>query len=328
MLPRFQSSSSLVRRKRRRVGPLIRRKSVLVAPGFYSVVLSMLLAYISGVAYYCRHMQNKRNQLILTPSSNQHYDGIFVISLQGTPNANPHNDGRLDNFKEAWRKSCGTDPEMHVCPGVIDEDDRRGYGLTRSWFNCLQMARRMDLEVTVVFEDDARLFDSKESSLNFCDAGKRQRNVWKDLPEDTFVAFLGGHTWTYADQGVVKKTERLGSQHSQYLETSFSYGTYGFAVPRRSLDTLLNTIKDDLAHGFIDENGVRQTEFLSPEKSWYRKAREVGEKIYAIHPLAVWHEGGYSNTWKMDRESITGEEEDDDDDESGNEGGIRGIAVR
>jgi len=254
------------------------------------------------------HMQNKGNQLIRTPT-NQQYDGIFVITLQGTPNADPHNEGRLDSFKEAWRKSCGTDPDIHVCPGVMD--DRRGYGLTRSWFNCLQMARQMDLKVTMVFEDDARLFD-KVSSLNFCDAGKRHGKVWKDLPEDTFIAFLGGHTWTYADQDE-KKQERLGSSQSpQYLETTFSYGTYGFAVPRQSLDTLLNTIKDDLAHGFINEDGVRQTEFLSPEKSWYRKAREVGKRMYAIHPLAVWHEGGFSNTWKMDRESITGEEEDDE----------------
>jgi len=39
--------------------------------------------------------------------------------------------------------------------------------------------------------------------------------------------------------------------------------------------------------------------------------------MYAIHPLAVWHEGGFSNTWKMDRDSITGEEDDDDNDEGG-----------
>ena len=133
MLPRFQSSSSLVRRKRRRGGPLI---VLRIAPGFYSVFLSMLLAYISGVAYYCRHMQNKRNQLRLTPHSNQQYDGIFVISLQGTPNADPHNDGRLDNFKEAWRKSCGTDPEMHLCPGVIGP---RG---PRPWTQWFGRARR------------------------------------------------------------------------------------------------------------------------------------------------------------------------------------------
>eukprot|EP00984_Skeletonema_dohrnii_P004150 scaffold1442_cov132-Skeletonema_dohrnii-CCMP3373.AAC.2 len=209
----------------------------------------------------------------------QPYDGIFVISLQGTPNADPHNEGRLDDFKKAWRKSCGADPEINVCPGVMD--DRRGKG-----------------------------------------------KVWPDLPEDTFIAFLGGHTWTYATEDQKKPVLLASTQPSRYLETSFSYGTYGFAVPRRSLDTLLNTIKDDLAHGFIDEDGVRQTEFLSPEKSWYRTDREVGKKMYAIHPLAVWHEGGFSNTWKMDRESITGEEEDDDDGKGDNEGGIRGVAAR
>jgi hypothetical protein len=276
------------------------------------LLLSSSISIICYVTLIAMHLSQQK----------QPYDGIFVISLQGTPNADPHNEGRLDDFKKAWRKSCGSDPEINVCPGVMD--DRRGYGLTRSWLNCLQMARNMNLEVTMVFEDDARLFDNV-SSLNFCDAEKRQGKVWQNVPEDTFIAFLGGHTWTYADQGV-KKKERLGSQHSQYLETSFSYGTYGFAVPRRSLDTLLNTIKDDLAHGFIDEDGVRQSEFLSPEKSWYGKAREVGKKMYAIHPLAVWHEGGFSNTWKIDRESITGEEEDDD--KSDSEDGIRGVAAR
>eukprot|EP00986_Skeletonema_menzelii_P014003 scaffold8751_cov98-Skeletonema_menzelii.AAC.1 len=287
---------------------------------FLRAIISVLLLspIICSFFVITIHLSNEGEIL---HNNQQQYDGIFVISLQGTPDADPHNEGRLDSFKKAWRKSCGTDPEINVCPGVMD--DRRGYGLTRSWFNCLQMARHMDLEVTMVFEDDARLFD-KESSLNFCDAETRQRKVWNDLPEDTFIAFLGGHTWTYADP-VQKKQERLGSTHSsQYLETTFSYGTYGFAVPRQSLDTLLNTIEEDLAHGFIDEDGVRQTEFLSPEKSWYRKAHEVGKKMYAIHPLAVWHEGGFSNTWKMDRDSITGEDEEEE--ENGNEGGIRGVA--
>ena len=292
--------------------------SFLQSSLFLRAIISALLLspIICSFFVITIHLSNEGEIL---QNNQQQYDGIFVISLQGTPDADPHNEGRLDSFKKAWRKSCGTDPELHVCPGVMD--DRRGYGLTRSWHNCLQMARDMDLEVTMIFEDDARLFD-KESSLNFCDAGKSHNQVWEGLPEDTFLAFLGGHTWTYADPDQ-KKQERLGSIHSsQYLKTTFSYGTYGFAVPRQSLDTLLSTIKDDLAHGFIDEDGVRQTEFLSPEKSWYRKAREVGKTIYAIHPLAVWHEGGFSNTWKMDRDSITGEEEDDD--KSGNEG-IRGV---
>eukprot|EP00573_Skeletonema_grethae_P012418 CAMPEP_0201701706 /NCGR_PEP_ID=MMETSP0578-20130828/33674_1 /ASSEMBLY_ACC=CAM_ASM_000663 /TAXON_ID=267565 /ORGANISM="Skeletonema grethea, Strain CCMP 1804" /LENGTH=317 /DNA_ID=CAMNT_0048189083 /DNA_START=96 /DNA_END=1049 /DNA_ORIENTATION=- len=291
------------------------------------ISIGIILTPICHVILIARHLSTSDNASgvgsIRAQQDNnpqqQPYDGIFVISLQGTPNADPHNEGRLDSFKDAWRKHCGADPEIHVCPGVMDE--RRGYGLTRSWFNCLTVAKNLKLEVTMIFEDDARLFDN-EASHNFCDAEQRRRNLWNPLPEDTFIAFLGGHTWTYKDP---KQKELLASsasalQPSQYLETSSSYGTYGFAVPRQSLDTLLNTIKSDLTNGFIDEDGVRQTEFLSPEKSWYGKAREVGSKIYAIHPLAVWHEGGFSNTWKMDRESITGEEEDE------GEGGIRGIA--
>jgi hypothetical protein len=242
------------------------------------------------------------------------FDGIFVISLQGVANSDAHNKGRLDSFKEAWRKSCGSlDPGIRVCPGVVDE--RRGYGLTRSWLDCLQMARDMNFGVTMIFEDDARLFDN-ESALDFCDVGKRQSKVWGNLPEDTFIAFLGGHTWTYDHE----------PDSSRFRQAYFSYGTYGFAVPRQSLDVLLETFKGDIAHGFVDENGVRQTEFLSPEKSFYGKARDVGKKVYAINPLAVWHQGGFSNTWKVDRESITGDEEDDDGDYD--VGGIRGVSAR
>ena len=250
-------------------------------------------------------------------------DGIFVVSLQGTPNADAHNEGRLDSFKEAWRKSCGSDPEIILCPGVVDE--RRGYGITLSLRNCLQKARIMNLEVTMIFEDDARLFDN-ESSMDFCDARKRQSKVWADLPEDTFIAFLGGHSWKFTNQDQ-DQLLAASSHPSKFLQASRSYGAYGFAVPRQSLDTLLETIKGDIAHGFVDEGEVRHTEFLSPEKSWYRKARNVSKKMYAIHPLAVWHHGGFSNTWKRDRAAITGEEEDDDGDDE-NVGVIRGVEAR
>lgn len=326
MQPKHKKQRIIIAQRRlKRQRGIGRRGSI----SFYSImVMATVTVAISFITFtlLC-HLPQPQTSLVIQHmrarrgSQQQQHDGIFVITLQGTPNANPHNKGRLDSFKEAWQKSCGIDSEIHVCQGIVD--DRRGYGLTRSWLDCLQIARHMDLEVTVVFEDDARLFD-RESSLNFCDAVKRESKVWADLPQDTFVAFLGGHTWTYADQGE-EKQERLGSmQPSQYLETSFSFGTYGFAVPRESFDTLLNTIKEDLAHGFIDEDGVRQTEFLSPERSWYRKAREVGKTMYALHPLAVWHEGGFSNTWDMDRDSITGEDDDDND-----EGGtyLRGVAT-
>jgi len=220
-------------------------------------------------------------------------DKIFVISLQGTPNADPHNEGRLDVFKNAWKMNCGgTVPKITHCPGVMDA--RRGYGLTLSLLNCFQVAKTMGLDVTMIFEDDARLFD-RESSLNFCSAEKRKSKVWAGLPEDAFIAFLGGHEWKYAedpnDGDVGGKGGDMGI--SRFVRTQFSYGAYGFAVPRQSLDQLLETIKEDLAHGFLDENGVRHTEFLSPVKSWYRRAALVNKKIYAVHPLAVWHEGEF-----------------------------------
>ncbi len=307
-----------------------------LSPSFILSVISigLIVTSICYIILIAKHLSTPSDNTsaggsIRAHQPNQHqqpYDGIFVISLQGTPNADPHNEGRLDSFKSAWRKHCGTDPEINICPGVMDE--RRGYGLTKSWLNCLTVAQSLELEVTMIFEDDARLFDN-EASLDFCDAEQRRRNVWDPLPKDTFIAFLGGHTWTYKDpkqKELLASSSSSSSRPSQYLETTFSYGTYGFAVPRRSLDTLLNTIKSDLTNGFIDEGGVRQAEFLSPEKSWYGKAREVGSKIYAIHPLAIWHEGGFSNTWKMDRGSITGEEEDDDEVEGEGDGGIRGIA--
>src|SRR5210317_2034105 len=337
MQPKHKKQQNIIAKRRLKRQRGIGRRGGSIS--FYSIMVmaTVAISFITFTFTLLCHLprtssasaiQNMRAMRGSQQQQQQQHDGIFVITLQGTPNANPHNKGRLDSFKEAWQKSCGTDSEIHVCQGVLD--DRRGYGVTRSLLNCLQMARHMDLEVTVVFEDDARLFD-RESSLNFCDAVKRQSKVWADMPKDTFIAFLGGHTWTYAHQGE-EKQERLGSlQPSQYLETSFSFGTYGFAVPRENFDTLLNTIKEDLAHGFIDKDGVRQTEFLSPERSWYRKAREVGKTMYAIHPLTVWHEGGFSNTWKRDRDSITGEDDDNDegDDDDNDERGtyLRGVAT-
>jgi hypothetical protein len=281
------------------------------------------LSLITGVIVFLllAHIVFWSVSLFFESSANQQHVGIFVVSLQGVPNSHPRNEGRLDSFKEAWRKSCGSAPEMRVCPGVLDT--RRGYGLTLSWLNCLQMARTMDLDVTVIFEDDARLFD-RELSLDFCDATKQQSKVWTNLPEDALLVFLGGHTWRYPDQEVGSGAYQQPSA-SKFVETSFSYGTYGFAVPRQNLNMLLETIQGDIDHGFLDEYGVQQTDFLSPEKSWYGKARDFGKKIYAIQPLVVWHEGGFSNTWKLERESITGEEVDNNANVSRR---IRGIAAQ
>jgi len=247
-------------------------------------------------------------------------DGIFVISLQGSTSADERNEGRLDAFKEKWRQSCGgAAPQIHHCPGVTDA--RRGYGVTKSLLQCLERAKQMDLEVNVIFEDDARLFERPES-LFFCDAEKRRNMLWSGLPEDAFITFLGGHGWKYQNAGEegTDVANSFAANSIQFRETSFSYGAYGFAVSRQSLDLLLETIRGDISNGWRDEDGILHEEFLSPEKSWYHVARNHGKKMYAIHPLIVWHEGGFSNTWKKDRGSITGEEVNDIG------GGIRGVA--
>lgn len=235
---------------------------------------------------------------------------IFVISMQGTPGVHKKNEGRLDSFKEKWRKVCGTTSTNIVhCPGVVDK--RRGYGLTTSWLLCLVKAKEYDLDVTVIFEDDARLFDR---STSFCDVSKRREEYWSTIPSDAFIAFLGGHSWEYVDD--IKTRD---DTEQQYQELSFSYGTYGFAIPRSSFPQLLDTIKDDIVEGFKDENNVHQHHnYLSPEKSWYRAAKRAKKKVYAANPLVVWHEGGFSNTWQKIRGSITGEEEN-------SVGGVRGV---
>ena len=246
----------------------------------------LLLLLVASCSYFYGNLADKllgRDALI------ESGDGIFVISLQGVPGADKRNEGRLDAFSQAWERSCGSPPKIHHCPGVMDA--RRGYGLTRSWLQCLEMARTMDLDVTIIFEDDARLFE-RDSSLSFCNATARKTEFWSRLPDDTFLVFLGGHTWTYADgEG---ESGGGSSGLGEYREASSSYGTYGFALPRKSFDEILGTIRNDTDHGFVDEKGVIHTNFLSPERSWYLKAKVFGKKIYAASPLTVWHEGGFS----------------------------------
>jgi hypothetical protein len=80
-----------------------------------------------------------------------------------------------------------------------------------------------------------------------------QSKVWADLPEDTFIAFLGGHSWKFTDQD---QQLAAASQPFKFLQASRSYGAYGFAGPRQSLDTLLETIKGGIAHGFVEERSA------------------------------------------------------------------------
>ena len=234
----------------------------------------------------------QKEERVCCPRSYSPTKTIFVISLQGTPGAHESNQGRLDLFKEKWRMACGSDSDstnIEHCPAAFDK--RRGYGLTLAWIMCLWRARQLDEEVAIFLEDDARLFEN--STQEFCDVDKRGELLSK-LPSDTFLAFLGGHTWSYEDSAV------------PYRRVRNSYGTYGFLVPRNSIDDFYAALKHGLIHGSKDRKQNVHHNSLDPEPNFYRAAREHHKKIYAFNPLVVWHEGGYSNTWGKTRGDITG----------------------
>lgn len=227
----------------------------------------------------------------------QQSDRIFVVSLQGTPGVHKSNLGRLDSFTEALTKSCGFTPAFEVCDGVYNS--RRGYGPTLSFLFCLEKAQLMNFNVTIIFEDDARI---NNNGVTFCDQGYRQRYIWSQLPSDTFIAFLGGHSWKYSG------LERRGEGKYQFIELKASWGAYAYAVPKNSLRLLIDTLKEEVIHGTRKDGIHQHHNFISPETAFYTAAEAHQKKIYVVKPLLVWHEGGYSNTWQKERVNITGYE--------------------
>ncbi|KAL7526168.1 hypothetical protein ACHAWF_001656 [Thalassiosira exigua] len=230
-------------------------------------------------------------------------EGIFVVSMQGTPGVDKRNARRLDAFKRKWKEKCGTVPEIRHCPGVYHP--RRGFGVTTSFYFCLIEAQERDLDVTVVFEDDARL---EAKAAAFCDGEHRRRELYSNLPDDTFVAHLGGHGWIYQNDpgGEADRQDGTDSPY-RFRPSSKSYGAYGYVVPRKSLRHLLEMFEFDLVNGMVHWNGTHKTHgSVSPEYSFYRYAELRGETVYAVDPLVVWHEGGFSNTWGNQRNEIRG----------------------
>ena len=224
-------------------------------------------------------------------------NAIFVVSLQGTPGSDERNDDRFENFQGAITDLCkDKTPQIIHCPGI--NANRRGYGLTTAHMICFRKAIEMDQEVSLFFEDDARPFLVERE--NFCDlVSASAKHFSKYSAEDSLLTFLGGHNW---------HTKEINNR-SNVVESSLSFGTYAFAVPRRNVRHLLLSAEDDLVNGFRDESNVHlHSNFLSPEKSWYRLAHNLGLKIHVTQPLLVWHEEGYSNTWKTKRHAIVGRE--------------------
>ena len=196
---------------------------------------------------------------------------MYVVSLQGVKGAHSDNNGRLDKFKEKWKVVCGTSPKIHVCPGIVDK--RRGYGLTKAYTKCLQVALDRGNEHPIFLEDDARLVNT-----DLC-----EEYNWSNVPTDAFLVMLGGHDWKY------------GTNVGNYKRVKFSYGTYGFMVPKKNLKYLIKKWSEDLN---------ANTEMISPDVSWHEHAKTVNKHVYAISPLLIWHSSGFSNTWNRNRPAI------------------------
>eukprot|EP01083_Nonionella_stella_P254966 875655_1 len=119
--------------------------------------------------------------------------------------------------------------------------------------------------MTVIFEDDARLFES--ASASFCSIGidSRSQELWSNLPGDALLAFLGGHSWNHEDGDKAigdTKSLRISSERSnssyKYKAMDSSFGTYGLAIPRHSMDLLIRVVEEDIVLGFRDANNVHQ----------------------------------------------------------------------
>ena len=46
---------------------------------------------------------------------------------------------------------------------------------------------------------------------------------------------------------------------------------------------------------------------VHPETAMHKSASKHGLKNYAANPLVVWHQAGFSNTWKKNRGDIMGD---------------------
>ena len=128
---------------------------------------------------------------------------LYVISLQDVPGADSHNAERLVTFQREWAKLCGPEFTFQFCPGVLDE--RRGFGLTRSYVDCFERAISDGAANPVFLEDDARLFNA-----NFC-----QGMDWAHLPKDTFVALLGERDGLGLDEYQQQANDFGGTENQQ-----------------------------------------------------------------------------------------------------------------
>lgn len=212
---------------------------------------------------------------------------VYVVSLQGVEGASHANNGRFDSFVLAWERMCGYNKfDIRLCPGKMDK--RRGYGLQAAFTECFDRAIEDNQDINFFFEDDARLF-----STEFCNI-QNVRSLWNNAPQDAYLIMLGGHTFTYGDASI-----------DGYLESHHSYGSYAFSLKRENLFSLRVYFSHDLRSGEVFERDKKNnTAMISPDLRWYNHAAYENMRVYVTFPLVVYHEEGYSNTWKKNRGAI------------------------
>jgi hypothetical protein len=204
----WTKSCSLVPRPRR----CIRTPLLLLA-----VTLVSFFSLFSRIAIQETHTSHAG-----VPTGHDKIKRIYVMTLSDVPLAHAENTGRFDSFISDWRNVCGDSLVFHRCSGEFDK--RQGFGLTRAYVSCFDDAILQGGNISYFFEDDSRLFNS-----DFCNPVFREK-IWKEASPETFLLLLGGHTFQ------MKEEFRL--KGSGYMESTRSFGSYGFSLTLTNLKLL------------------------------------------------------------------------------------------
>ena len=108
------------------------------------------------------------------------------------------------------------------------------------------------------------------------------------LKADALLVLLGGHNFEYGSNA---------PPHFGFRETTMSHGSYGFMVPRSNVMALIGLFQSELL--------LPQDQWLKPDVAWYEFARCSNKRVYAVAPLLVQHDAGWSNTWSGFRKTIS-----------------------
>lgn len=268
-------------------------KLLLTSHGYNCVLHPTINYYVEGrapAAVLCFLPKKQVNRASLpTPLAKpRKKQTLYVVTLDGVTGASEGNNGRFSSFQNSWNHECGEEIVIKRCPANIDS--RRGYGLTKTYVECLAVAMADGTEHAVFLEDDARLFPNV---LKFC-VGANSENIFtSNFRNPTFVLLLGGHS--------LEPLRGYEVRDINVMPVSFSLGTYAFMVPRSSIQKLMVGYQHDLFSGLTN---------LSPDISIHSYAADFNHGVYATIPLQCYHHSGISNTWGGDsiRPNITGYE--------------------